>query len=149
MNTIRRQPALWLASAAALALGGCASTSSTSKAAQPAGLQKEEASIPFARMDQSIYDWQANGQDGLWIQDVHRDWYYATTLGPCFGLDWAVAIGIEQRGSQLDKYGTIIVPREKSRCPLSSFVRSDLAPPSKKKNSGSADEAKETAPAAN
>ena len=132
MNTIRRQPALWLASAAALALGGCASTSSTSKAAQPAGLQKEETSIPFVRMESSIHDWKANGQEGLWIQDGRRDWYYAKTLGPCFGLDWAVAIGIESKGSQLDKYGTVIVPKEKSRCVLTSFVRSD-APPSLKK----------------
>ena len=145
-----------LASAVVMLFAGCASSSSsTRKAVEPVGLQKEETSIPFAAMDQSIHDWQANGQEGLWIQDVHRDWYYARTLGPCIGLDWAVGIGIETRGSQLDRFGTILVPREHSRCTLTSFVRSDVPPPSRKK-SGSTEATKEatgappaTAPASN
>jgi hypothetical protein len=133
MDNIRHSGFIVRALGAIALLAGCASSHGAStKAITPPGLQKEETSIPFVHMESSIHDWKANGQEGLWIQDGRRDWYYAKTLGPCYGLDWAVAIGIESRGSQLDKYGTVIVPKEKSRCVLTSFVRSD-APPSLKK----------------
>jgi len=146
MDTIRHSGFIVRALGAVALLAGCASIQGApTKAITPTGLQKEETSIPFVRMESSIHDWKANGQEGLWIQDGRRDWYYAKTLGPCFGLDWAVAIGIESRGSQLDKYGTVIVPKEQSRCTLTSFVRSD-APPSLKKG-GDANAGKAPAPA--
>src|SRR6187549_434340 len=147
MDATRHSGLILQALGAVALLAGCASTGGEStNAITPTGLQTEETSIPFAHLDQSIHDWKANGQEGLWIQDGRRDWYYAKTLGPCFGLDWAVAIGIESRGSQLDKYGTVIVPKEQSRCTLTSFVRSD-APPSLKKG-GDANAGKSPAPAA-
>ena len=135
MDNIRQSGFIVRALGAVALLAGCASIQGApTKAITPTGLQKEETSIPFVRMESSIHDWKANGQEGLWIQDGRRDWYYAKTLGPCYGLDWAVAIGIEPKGSQLDKFGIVTVPRERTRCPLSSFVRSD-APPSLRKDS--------------
>lgn len=136
----------------ALALGflaGCSTTGTGGPTYNATGLTSEETSIPFARMDSSIYDWQADGQWGLWIQDGRRDWYYAKLLGPCYGLDWANAIGIEPRGSQLDKFGWVLVPRERSRCQFTSFQRSDPPPPKgKKKADAAAPAASPAAPAA-
>lgn len=147
-NAHRRLVPALLALGAAAMIVGCSTTGAgTGPTSNATGLGTEEASIPFARMDSSIHDWQADGQYGLWVQDVHRDWYYATTLGPCYGLDWAVAIGIEPRGSQLDKFGMIVVPRERSRCQLTSFKRSDPPPPKGKKKEEAAAPASAPAPA--
>src|SRR6187551_3164656 len=148
MDVTRHAGLILQALGAVALLAGCASTGGEStNAITPTGLQTEETSIPFAHLDQSIHDWKANGQEGLWVQDGRRDWYYAKTLGPCYGLDWAVAIGIEPKGSQLDKFGIVTVPRERTRCPLSSFVRSD-APPSLRKDSD-AEAGKAAPPATN
>jgi hypothetical protein len=140
-NAHRRLGAI---AAPALALGtllaaGCSTTGAAGGPSYNAtGLGAEETSIPFARMDSSIHDWQADGQNGLWVQDGRRDWYYAKLLGPCYGLDWANAIGIEPRGSQLDKFGFVLVPRERSRCQFTSFRRSDPPPPKGKKKEDAA-----------
>ena len=125
----------------------CSTTGTSSGPTYNATGLGEETSIPFARMESSIHDWQADGQYGIWIQDARRDWYYAKTLGPCYGLDWANAVGIEPRGSQLDKFGTVVVPRERSRCPLTSFQRSDAPPPKGKKKEDAAPAATPAAPA--
>jgi len=91
-----------------------------------------QASIPFVDHN-SIRDWQADGKDGLWVQDQRRNWYYAKLLGPCIGLDFAITIGFDTGPSnQLDKFGSIVVPRE-GRCQITSFTRSDAPPPSVKK----------------
>lgn len=140
--------------APALALGAllaaaCSTTGAGGPSHNATGLGTDETSIPFARMDSSIHDWQADGQNGLWVQDGRRDWYYATLLGPCYGLDWANAIGIEPRGSQLDKFGYVLVPRERSRCQFTSFRRSDPPPPKgKKKDEAAPAAAAPAAPAA-
>jgi hypothetical protein len=88
-----------------------------------------QVSISFVGMG-SINDWRADKRQGLWVQDVHRQWYYATTMGPCLGLDFAQTIGFETRtGGTLDRFSSIVVPHE-GRCPLNSLVRSE--PPPKK-----------------
>jgi Family of unknown function (DUF6491) len=98
-------------------------------AAEEKAASAPQASISFAGMG-SINDWRADRRQGLWVQDVHRQWYYASTMGPCPGLDFAQAIGFEVRTSgTLDRFSSIIVPHE-GRCPLTSLVRSE--PPPKK-----------------
>jgi hypothetical protein len=105
--------------------------------AAPQGLKKEEVSIPFVQY-RSIRDWQANKDEGLWIQDLRRNWYYAEVMQPCIGLDWAWSIGFDTRfGSSLDKFSSIIVPRE-GRCQITSLTRSD-APPKKKRGKAKAE----------
>ena len=92
-----------------------------------------QASIPFVD-HRNLRDWQADGRDGLWIQDQRRNWYYAKVLGPCIGLDWALTIGFDTGGAsgQLDRFSSIIVPQE-GRCQFTSLTRSDPPPPSVKK----------------
>ena len=91
----------------------------------------EQASIPFVHLN-SIRDWRADNRDGLWIQDSRRQWYYAKTLGPCIGLDYAWSIGFDTAPvGTLDRFSSIVVPRE-GRCALTSLTRSE-APPAKRR----------------
>jgi hypothetical protein len=117
-----------LALGAATSLPSLAAEGATPLPAAPA----VQASIPFVDHN-SIRDWQADGRDGLWVQDQRRNWYYAKLLGPCSGLDFAITIGFDTGPSnQLDKFSSIVVPRE-DRCQITSFTRSDAPPPSVKK----------------
>jgi len=82
-----------------------------------------EASIPFVNFG-GIRDWQADKDQGLWIQDAHRNWYYAKLMGPCFGLNFATAIGFDTRPlDTFDKFSAIIVPRE-GKCMVQSLTPS-------------------------
>lgn len=87
-----------------------------------------ESSISFPN-DATIKTWHADNEDGVWIQDRKGDWYYGKFAIRCRNVDFAQAIGIDNRGSSsLDRYAAIIVGRE--RCPLISFV-SSAPPPTK------------------
>jgi len=87
----------------------------------------EEVSIPFVNFG-SINDWKADDRQGLWIQDVHRKWFYARTTAPCFGLDFALTIGFETRGiGQLDRFSSILVP-DQGRCQIASLTESEGPP---------------------
>ena len=106
--------------APALAL---AALSSVAAAAPPAA---REASIPFVNMG-SIRDWRADGDKGLYVQDLHGKWYRATLMGTCPDLPFAEVIGFETRGiDTLDKFATVIVRGR--RCAFSSFVTSSPPP---------------------
>ena len=71
--------------AALLAAAGAASASETIT---------PRAYIPFANHG-GIRDWKADRDQGLWVQDVHRHWYYAKLMGPCTGLDFAETIAFD------------------------------------------------------
>lgn len=108
---------IFLAALAAATLAGSAS------AAPP-----EEASISFVSSG-SINNWRVIDRDTLYVQDVHRKWYRAELMGPCFDLNFAQAIGFDVRGTdRFDKYSSIVVRGQ--RCPVQSLVAS--APPPKK-----------------
>jgi hypothetical protein len=77
-------------SLAVAALGAGVVHAEAAKSPQP------QASIPFVPYG-SIRDWRADRTRGLWVQDSHRKWYYAKTMGPCFGLDFAHTIAFDTR----------------------------------------------------
>lgn len=82
-----------------------------------------ETRIPFA---DSIRNFHADDDRGVWIQDNRDRWYYASLAGPCFGMDFTHKIGVVTRGtSALDSFGAIVVDGQ--RCPITSLVTS--APP--------------------
>jgi hypothetical protein len=86
------------------------------------------ASIPFVDHD-GIYDFQADGDHAVYLQDRGRKWYHATVMGPCLGLAFATRIGVKTSGSSsLDRFGSLIVDREE--CKIDDLVTSD--PPPKK-----------------
>jgi hypothetical protein len=90
-----------------------------------------QASIPFANHG-GIRDWQADKDRGLWVQDVHGKWYYASLMAPCTGLNFAQTIGFDTRPmGNFDRWSAIIVPRY-GRCTVQSFTPSD-GPPSRQK----------------
>ena len=88
-----------------------------------------ESGITFPS-DATIRNWQADGDDGIWIEGSRGEWFYGRFIGPCRDLNFAQGIGVDTRGvSRLDRFATILVRGE--RCQLGSFVTS-AAPPSKK-----------------
>jgi hypothetical protein len=77
-----------------------------------------------------IYNFTADSDDGIWLQDIRGQWYYGTIMGSCRGLTFAFGIGYDTFGSsRFDKSSTIIVDGWK--CGLSSLVTSDRPPPKK------------------
>ena len=88
-----------------------------------------EPSIPFANHG-GIRDWAADGDRGLWVQDLHRQWYYAKLMAPCIGLNFAQRIGFDTHPhDRFDHFSSIIVPGT-GRCALES-LRTSATPPSK------------------
>lgn len=91
----------------------------------------KDVSIPFANHG-GIKDWQADRERGLWVQDVHGKWYYASLMGQCIGLNFANTIAFDTRPmGTFDKYSAIIVPRG-GRCTVQTLAPSG-APPKKQK----------------
>jgi hypothetical protein len=97
-------------------------------AAEPSGTQ--QAYIPFANHG-GIRDWEADRDRGVWVQDIHRKWYYAKLMSPCIGLNFANTIAFDTRPQgRFDQFSSIYVPGG-SRCAVQSFTVSG-APPGKK-----------------
>lgn len=127
----------------ALSLAAVLLPLSAAVAAEPAAPRElgVESGITFPG-NATIRNWQADGDDGLWIEGRRGEWFYGRFAGICRDLDFAQAIGVDTRGaSRLDKFATIIVRGE--RCPLSSFVTS--APPPTKEERRAAREAEKAA----
>ncbi|MFN3618918.1 DUF6491 family protein [Sphingorhabdus sp.] len=80
----------------------------------------------------TIRNFEADGNDGIWLEDRQRRWYYADVIGTCQDLTFAQAIGFDTRGSStLDRFSSIIVRGE--RCPLASLVTSSKPLPRKER----------------
>ncbi len=87
------------------------------------------AYIPFASHG-GIRDWRADRDQGVWVQDIHRQWYYAKLMAPCIGLNFAESIGFDTHPlGRFDQFSSIFV--RGSRCAVQSFTLSG-APPSAK-----------------
>jgi hypothetical protein len=80
----------------------------------------------------AIRNFEADGNDGIWLEDRQRRWYYAELLGGCQELNFAQAIGFDTRGSAtFDRFSTIIVAGDK--CQLASLVTADKPLPRKER----------------
>jgi len=90
------------------------------------------ATIPFIRFN-SIRDFEADSDKGVYLQDQQRRWYYASVIGPCTGLPLAVKIGVDTRfaGDTLDSTGTLLVDGD--RCKIDKLVTSG-PPPKREKH---------------
>ncbi|KQZ65140.1 hypothetical protein ASD67_08000 [Sphingopyxis sp. Root1497] len=98
---------------------------SAAAAAEPASPREigVEASIAFPAYG-TVRNFEADGDDGIWIEDQRRDWYYAKLTGYCPDLDFVQAIAIDTHGTaRLDKFGAIIVNGQ--RCAFTSFVTAE------------------------
>src|SRR5581483_5401118 len=96
------------------ALPAAALAAAPPKAPPPA--TGEEASIPLVRFD-GIWDFEAVGDDVVYLQDRHHNWYRAQLDGRCPGLPFAFRLGVDTRGSpNFDRASMLIVDRR--RCPI-------------------------------
>jgi len=90
-----------------------------------------EAQILFPNQG-AIRNFETDGNDGLWLEDRQRRWYYAEIAGGCQELNFAQAIGFDTLGSpRFDRFSAIIVDGE--RCLVSSLVTSDKPLPRKER----------------
>ena len=107
----------------ALAVAGTAAASSAAT----------DVKIPFANHG-GIRDWEADRDQGLWVQDAHRRWYYAKLMGPCIGLNFAQTIGFDTHPmGSFDRFSSILVPGT-GRCQVQS-LRQSGAPAAKDQRS--------------
>lgn len=88
----------------------------------------KDARIPFAD-SHGIRDYQPDGEEAMWIEDMRGRWYRAEFLGPCRDLPYSHAIAFVTRGNgTLDKFGAVLV--EGRRCQLNS-LKTAAQPPGK------------------
>lgn len=121
MNVRNRTRAL--VGAAFLAIAGSAVAAASVPGSSDSKVPATEAFIPFANHG-GIRDWEADGDRGLWVQDVHRRWYYARLMAPCIGLNFAQRIGFDTSPmGRFDRFSAIVVPGE-GRCTVQSFAPS-------------------------
>jgi hypothetical protein len=79
-----------------------------------------DVKIPFANHG-GIRDWEADRDQGLWVQDAHRNWFYAKFMSPCIGLNFAQSIGFDTHPmGTFDRFSAIVVPGE-GRCQVQSL----------------------------
>ncbi|MFN3450874.1 MAG: DUF6491 family protein [Sphingorhabdus sp.] len=80
----------------------------------------------------AIRNFEADGNEGIWLEDRQRRWYYAELLGGCQELNFAQAIGFDTRGSAtFDKFSTLIVAGDK--CQVASLVTANKPLPRKER----------------
>lgn len=92
-------------------------------AAAPQAKIGEEARIPFADTT-GIRNFHAENDHALYIEGQTGRWYYAETIGPCMGLNFATQIGFITKGTgTLDKFGQILV--DGRTCQLKSLVNAE------------------------
>jgi hypothetical protein len=97
--------------------------------AAPPSAAGSDARIPFPNRG-GIVRMQADGEEILYVQGRHQDWYRALLYGPCLGLARSLRIGFDTRGSNdFDRFSTIVVGDE--RCQIRSLTPSG-PPPSKR-----------------
>ncbi|HTT01788.1 MAG TPA: DUF6491 family protein [Steroidobacteraceae bacterium] len=115
--------------ASILALSACVTESGSGSGGAE---DSTRASIAFASHG-GIYDWAADGDRGIYIQDNSRQWYYAKLLAPCINLPFAQRVGFvtEPGSGSFNKFSSIIVRGQ--QCFVQTFAKS-APPPSKTKH---------------
>lgn len=118
---------LIIAALATATITGAADARKTPAPVEPG----KETSIPFVGTI-GLYDFEADSDHGVWLQDQRRAWYYARISGICSGLPFADRIAVDTRfgGSQFDRTGLLLVDGQ--RCYIDSLTTS-AGPPKKVK----------------
>ncbi len=95
---------------------------------QRAGVEEpQQARIHFVNHG-AIRDWHPDGTRGLWVQDSHRQWYYAKLMTRCHGLNFADGVGfMTGPAGSFDRFSSVVA--EGQWCPVSSLVKSEAPPP--------------------
>jgi hypothetical protein len=89
-----------------------------------------DVSIPFVNHG-GIRDWRAIDDHTLYIQSQGGQWFKATTMGDCIGLDFEDRIGFDAGATDtFDKFSRIIVRGQP--CPIQSLEKIVGKPPTSK-----------------
>ena len=117
---------------AAMAAAFAALPAAARQPAWPADKLGKETSIPFVGTI-GLYNFAADSDRGVYLQDQQRRWYYARISGVCTGLPFSNRIAIDTRfgGNQFDRTGTLLVDGQ--RCHIDSLTASNGPPPKPKK----------------
>jgi hypothetical protein len=71
-----------------------------------------------------LQSFEADGNDGIWLQDLRGRWYYGKFSSNCPGVKFTNKIGYEVGSTAVfDKFSAIIVTNQ--RCDLQSLVTSE------------------------
>lgn len=90
-----------------------------------------ETSIAFPNYG-AIRNYEADGDDGIWIEDQQRRWYYGGFIGSCRDLNFSQAIGFDTGGlSRFDRFSKIITRDDV--CQLNNFVTAEKPLPRKER----------------
>ena len=99
--------------------------------ATAAAVPSEETEIAYANRD-GIVEWEAAGDDLLYVHALTGGWYRVRTMGRCSRLRTATALGFDTSPlGQLDRHSAVIA--DGHRCPIVSVVRAEGPPPRKPK----------------
>lgn len=87
---------------------------------------EQEARIPFANSG-GIRNWEAVGNDTLYIEGRRGQWYRAELMGYCPDLNFSVGLGFETNVTgSFDRFSSVYT--REGRCEVSSLVKSDPPP---------------------
>ena len=117
----------------AFALATMALAGSAAGLGAPADTPKKasDVSIPFVSHG-GVKDWRAVDDHTLYIEATGGQWFKATTMGDCIGLNFADKIGFDGGGTDtFDKFSRLIVRGQP--CPIETLVKVDAPPASKPK----------------
>jgi hypothetical protein len=86
-----------------------------------------ETNIPFVH-SRGVLDWQAAGDDSLYVRGYNGRWYYVRTSNRCPRLHDALTLGfVVSANDQLDRFGAIVA--QGMRCPIASVTFAAAPPP--------------------
>jgi hypothetical protein len=98
-------------------------------AASAAPPPDKETVIPFVH-SRGVLDWQAAGDDSLYIRGYNGRWYFVRTSNRCPRLGDALSLGfVVSANDQLDRYSAILA--QGMRCPIASVTFAAAPPPKK------------------
>lgn len=81
-----------------------------------------EARIAFANHG-GIRDWQADGDNALYVQDLRGRWYHAELMGTCLDLPFSQRVGfVSEPSGEFNRWSSIIVRGQ--QCMLKSLTAS-------------------------
>jgi hypothetical protein len=133
MNALRITAVVLLNLAATLAAPAYARASDapvTSLSAGAPTVPMPEVTLAFAR--RNIWNWEADGQKGIWVEDLGHHWYYGKFMAPCIDLPFREGVAFRfGPAGELDKFGGLDMPHF-GPCNFISFTRSDGPPHAKK-----------------
>ena len=117
----------------AFALATMALASSAAGLGAPSDTPKtaSDVSIPFVSHG-GVKDWRAIDDHTLYIEATGGQWFKATTMGDCIGLNFADKIGFDGGGTDtFDKFSRLIVRGQP--CPIQTLEKVAGPPASKPK----------------